>query len=74
MKPIDVARHVVRSSGLTDREAAKRAGRSENGFAPYIYGQHEPSLHVLAKLCDVCSHDLLVRSRETGEETIIEPD
>ena len=73
MKAIDISRHVVRTSGLTDRAAAKNAGRSKDGFSPYIYRQHMPSVPVLAELCEACNFDLLVRNRKTGEETIIDP-
>ena len=73
MKAIDISRHIVRSSGLSDHVAAKKAGRSVNGFNPYIYRQNMPTLPVLAELCNVCDFDLLVRNRKTGEETIIDP-
>ena len=72
MEPIKIARHVVRSSGLSDKKAANKAGRGDRGFDPYIYEQHEPSLSVLATICDACEYDLLVRNRNTGEETIID--
>lgn len=73
MRAIDVSNHVYKRSGLTVRQVGKLAGRSENGFSPYIYRQNEPSVHLLALLCDVCGFDLLVRQRDTGEETIIDP-
>ena len=32
-----------------------------------------PGTNVLAEICDVTGHDLIVRNRETGREIVIDP-
>ena len=73
MDPMDLSKFVASKSGKSVREIGTSAGRSPAGFAPYIYKHNQPSLTVAALLCDVCGFDLLVRQRDTGEETIIDP-
>lgn len=73
MDVYNVTKHVVRSSGLSERMAARSIGKSENYYTQYLYGGRLPSIRVMAELCAVCNFDLLVRNRKTGEETIIDP-
>ena len=64
---------VVKSSGESLVSISQRLGRSNNYLSSHTARKSTPKADTLAEIVDACGYDLLMRNRETGEETIIDP-
>jgi len=73
MRSDEILRAICEDAGMPMSRASSLAGRSNLFIARYMSDKKSPGTNVLAEICDVTGHDLLVRNRETGREIIIDP-
>lgn len=60
--------HAIESSGMTRYAVAKKLGKSTNYIYNLFNKDTSPSFVTIANIADVCGHDVILKSRETGEE------
>ena len=73
MQARKVIRAIVDDSGMPMTRISTAMGRSTLFIGRYVSRQVPPGTELLAEICDVTDHDLLVRNRKTGHEIIIDP-
>jgi hypothetical protein len=54
-------------------DASLKMGRKSNFISSYKHHGNIPGVDVMAEIADAIGYDLLMRSRETHEEILIEP-
>lgn len=60
-------------SGMADTALSESLGKSPNYISATKSGKSTPSVDKFAAIADACGFDTLARSRETGEEIVIDP-
>jgi len=73
MKAEDVLRAVVNDCDLSMVQISKLMGRSNLYVGSYVTKKQKPNIELMAEICDVTGHDVLIRNRITGNEIIIDP-
>ena len=73
MQSNEILRAICEDAGLPMSRVSTLAGRSNLYIARYMSDKKSPGTNVLAEICDVTGHDLIVRNRETGREIVIDP-
>ena len=73
MRAEDVLRFVIDDSGKSMYAISLGMGKSKLYIAQAIYNNRIPTLRTFAEICEVTGHELIVRNKETGFETVIDP-
>lgn len=73
MRASDFVRGVLGMGNLSQQEVSRRIGRNEKFIANYLSSGRAPSIELAAEIANAVGCDLIVYSRETGHEEIIEP-
>ena len=63
----------INASGLTKRDISRTLGREQSYVGTIIAKGNVPSTSNYASILDVCGFDLIMRRRDDGTETLIEP-
>jgi len=69
----DIIKAVVTDCDVSQVQISKRIGRSNLFIGSYITRKIKPNIELMAEICDVTDHDLIVRNRKTGREITIDP-
>lgn len=73
MQAREIIRAVVGDCDMPMTQVSRSIGRSKLFIGRYVSRKVPPGAELLAEICDVTGHDLLVRNRETGREIVIDP-
>ncbi len=73
MHALQIMRELFGRGRKSAVETSRKMGRSDGYISRYVSGKVVPGVDVFAEILDTCGYDLLMRNRETGEETTIEP-
>lgn len=68
----DALEKAIEHSGMTRYAVAKALGKS-NSYIYNLMGKDTyPTYVTIANIADVCEHDVILRSRKTGEEITLD--
>ena len=72
------ARNFIRGTmalgnGISQQELSRKMGRHERFISGYLASKRVPSIELAAEIANELDCDIIVCSRETGLEDIIEP-
>lgn len=63
---------MIDASGITRYAVAKRLGKGQSYIYNIMGKGSYPSFVTIANIADVCEHDVILRSRKTGEEITLD--
>ncbi len=66
-------RTMMSTAGLSVRGIAAELGKCPYYMKHFLYRGGTPSVSNFAKIADVCGYDVLIRRRDDGTETPIDP-
>lgn len=73
MSSVEIIRDLFGRGKASTIDVSRQIGRSDGFIANYISTKRAPSTDLFAEIVDALGYDLIMRNRETGEETIIKP-
>lgn len=73
MDPRKALNTIISRSGMAPTAIARKMGKSDTYVSTIKTRGTVPSVGKFAAIADACGYDTLARSRETGEEIVIDP-
>ena len=67
-------RYMMNRRGLTIRRLSTMLGREESYMGGILYKRRVPSANILTRIADLCSYDLVLKSRTGNDEITLSVD